>query len=121
MKKQTTALLAAFLMTICLGAGMLLVSGSAYLNKNGLPVADTPPEATATAVYTPAQDAQLHQLQDLVSQYQEREAQYQAELAKASQQLEQANAQVQQYEYVLSALESRGVIRITSDGRILLP
>jgi hypothetical protein len=121
MKKHYTALLAAFLITMCMGAGMLLVSGSAYLNKNGLPVADSPSAATATAVYTSAQEAQLQQLQDLVNQYQTREVQYKNELAKASQQLDAANAQVQQYEMVMTALQSRGVIRIDQNGRISLP
>jgi Tfp pilus assembly protein FimV len=121
MKKQYTALLAAFTITVCVALGMLLVSGSAFLNKNGIPVADSPAAATATAVYSSAQDAQLQQMQDMVTQYQTREVQYQNELATASQQLQAANSQIQQYQLVLMALQNRGVISIDQSGRITLP
>lgn len=121
MKKHYTAILAAFLMTMCMGAGMLLVSGSAYLNKNGLAVADSPAAATATAIVVTAQEAQLQQLQDLVNQYQTREVQYQNEISSASQKLQSANAQVQQYQFVMAALQNRGIINIDQNGRISLP
>lgn len=121
MKKHTTAILAAFAITLCVGMGMLLVSGSAYLNKNGLPVADSPAAATATAVVTTAQEAQIQQLQGLVDQYQAREVKYQSELSQASQKLQQANQQVQQYQLLMVALQNRGVIRVDENGRVFLP
>ena len=121
MKKHYTAILAAFLITMCMGAGMLVVSASAYLNKNGLPVANSAAEATATAAVASAQDAQLRQLQSLVDQYQAREVKYQNELATASQQLQAANAQVQQYQFVMTALQNRGIINIDRNGRISVP
>ena len=120
MKKHYTALLAAFLITVCIGAGMLLVSGSALLNKNGLPVANSPAEATATAEYKSAEQAQIDQLQSLVTQYQDRETKYQAELEKAGQQLDQANNQLRQYQMLLLALQSRGLITIDSSGRVIV-
>jgi hypothetical protein len=121
MKKQYTALLVAFAVTICMGAGMLLVSGSALLNKNGLPVANSPAQATATAVVASAEQAQIQQLQSLVTQYQTREVKYQTELSAAGQQLQQANSQLQQYQMLLSALQNRGVINIDASGRVSVP
>jgi peptidoglycan hydrolase CwlO-like protein len=121
MKKQYTALLAALAVTICIAAGMLLVSGSALLNKNGIPVADSPASATATAVVRSAEQAQIQQLQSLVNEYQTREAKYQSELNDAGQQLQQANDQLRQYQVLLTALQSRGIINIDPNGRVSLP
>lgn len=118
MKKQYTALLAAFAITICMGAGMLLVSGSALINKNGIPVADSPAAATATAEVKSAEQAQTQQLQSLVTEYQARELQYQDELKSASQDLERANNQIRQYQMLLMALQNRGYITIDSSGQI---
>jgi uncharacterized protein YlxW (UPF0749 family) len=111
MKKQYTAILAALLVTLCVGAGMLLVSASALLNKHGVPVADSPAAATATAQIKSAEEAQVQQLQSLVTQYQQRETQYQSEL-------ETANAQLQQYQRLLMSLQNRGLISIGIDGSI---
>ncbi|HEY5901838.1 MAG TPA: hypothetical protein VIU39_04745 [Anaerolineales bacterium] len=111
MKKQYTAILAALLITLCVGGAMLLVSASALLNKHGVPVADSPAAATATAEVKTAEQAQIQQLQDLVSQYQQRETQYQ-------QQLQAAQAQMQQVQRLLLALQNRGLISIGLDGSI---
>ncbi len=121
MKKQHTALLIAFLVTVCMAAGMFLISGSALMNKNGLPVADSPAEATATAQVKSAEEAQIQQLQTLVAEYQTRETQYQNELQNAGRQLEQANAEIRQYEMLLMALQNRGLIMVDSNGRITIP
>ncbi|MGE5248573.1 MAG: hypothetical protein ACM3QS_00025 [Bacteroidota bacterium] len=118
MKKQYTAILAAFLMTACVGAAMLAVSASALLNKHGVPVADSPAAATATASARTAEEAQIQQLQQLVNQYQSRETQYQSELQTAAQNLNQANAQIQEYQQLLMALQERGIISVGMDGRI---
>jgi peptidoglycan hydrolase CwlO-like protein len=120
MKKQYSALLVAFVVTICIAAGMLLVSASALLNKNGLPVANSPAQATATAQVKTAEEAQIQQLQNLVTQYQTREAKYQGELSSAGQQLQQANDQLRQYQMLLAALQNRGYITIESNGQILV-
>jgi TolA-binding protein len=121
MKKQIPAILAALLITMCLGAGMLLVGTSALLNKNGVPVANSAAQITATAQVTTAQDAQLQQMQDLVNQYQQREQQYQQQLNTAAQQIQQDQAQLQQYQMLLFALQNRGIIQIGRDGRITIP
>jgi peptidoglycan hydrolase CwlO-like protein len=120
MKKQYTALLAAFAITICMGAAMLLVSGSALINRNGIPVADSPAAATATAQAKTAEQAQIQQLQSLVTEYQTREVKYQAELKSAGQDLDRANNQMRQYQMLLLALQNRGYISIDPSGRILI-
>jgi hypothetical protein len=120
MKKQYTALLAAFAITMCMAAGMLLVSGSALLNKNGIPVADSPAAATATAVVTTAEQAQIQQLQSMVTEYQTREVKYQNELQTAGQNLQQANDQMRQYQLLLAALQNRGYITVDSSGRVII-
>lgn len=120
MKKQYTALLIAFAVTICMGAGMLLVSGSALLNKHGLPVANSPAQATATAEVKSAEQAEIQQLQNLVTEYQTREVKYQTELSSAGQQLQQANNQLRQYQILLAALQNRGYITVNSNGQIVV-
>ncbi len=119
MKKHYTALLAALAVTLCIGAGMFLVSANAFVNKNGVPVANSPAQATATAEVKSAEQAQIQQLQSLVAQYQAREVQYQSELNSAGQQLQQANNQIRQYQAVLLALQNRGYIQI-NDGQIFI-
>lgn len=121
MNKKIPALIAAFLITICVALGMLTVSAGAYFNKDGVPVVDSPVSATATAGAVSVQEAQIQQLQDLVNQYQAREQQYQNQIKDASQQISQANQQIQQYQGLLMALQNRGVISITADGRIAIP
>ena len=120
MKKHHTALLTAFVITICMGAGMFLVSAGAFLNKDGVSVASSPAEATATAQITSAEQAQIQQLQSLVSEYQTREEQYQSELKTAGQNLQRANDQIRQFQMVLMALQNRGYIRINENGQIFI-
>ena len=74
-----------------------------------------------------AQTDQVAQLQSLVAQYQAREQQYQQrekqlqdQLAQVSAQLQTDEQTVQQAQMILSALQQRGLIRITNDGRIFL-
>ena len=114
------ALLAAFAITLCMGAGMLLVSGSALINKNGIPVADSPAAATATAQAKTAEQAQIQQLQSMVTEYQTREVKYQSELQSAGQDLQRANNQMQQYQLLLMALQNRGYINIEPNGQITI-
>jgi peptidoglycan hydrolase CwlO-like protein len=120
MKKQYTALLVAFAVTFCMAAGMLLVSGSALLNKNGLPVANSAAEATATAVVKSAEQAQIQQLQSMVAEYQTREVKYQSELQSAGQDLQRVNNQIRQYQMLLEALQNRGYITIGQNGQVIV-
>lgn len=112
--KRLQAVVAAAIITGVVALCMLVIGINALLNPNSVAVSDS--SATTTALNAPATNVdpgQLTQYQNLISQYQNRERQYQA-------QLDQANAQVQQYQQVLSQLQNAGVIRITSDGQILL-
>ena len=120
MKKQYMALSAAFGITLCMAAGMLLVSGSALINKNGIPVADSAAAATATAVVKTAEQAQVQQLQSLVTEYQTREVKYQSELQSAGQDLQRSNDQLRQYQTLLMALQNRGYINIDPSGQVTI-
>ena len=120
MKKHYTALLAAFVITICVAAGMFLISANALMNKNGISVANSPAQATATAEVRTAEQAQIQQLQSQIAEYQSRETQYQNELNNAGQQLQQASDQLRQYQMLLQALQTRGYIQIESNGQVLI-
>jgi predicted Rossmann fold nucleotide-binding protein DprA/Smf involved in DNA uptake len=116
--KHYMAYLAAFLITACMGASMLLIGGSALFNRNGEPVENSASAAASTTQARSAEQAQVQQLQSLVNQYQARETQYQQELKTAADNLQQANAQLQQYQMLLMALQNRGLISINPDGSI---
>jgi peptidoglycan hydrolase CwlO-like protein len=126
MNKSMIAILIALLMTACVGASIFTVGGAALLNKNGSPVSNSPAQAVNVSASTQQTD-QVAQYQNLVAQYQDREKQYQQREQQLQDQLAQANAQIQedqqlvdQARSVLSALQQRGVIQITDDGRILI-
>lgn len=129
MNKSLIAIIAALIITTCVGVGIFAIGGTAFLNKNGTAASNSPAQATSSAAVlnSPQQSTQVAQLQSLVSQYQDREKQYQQREQQMQSQLDQANAQiqadqqtVQQAQTILSALEERGLIRITSDGRIFI-
>lgn len=130
MKKSMIAVLVSLLMTACVGAAIFTIGGAALLNKNGSPVSNSPVQAVQVSNSNSAstqQTDQIAQLQSLVSQYQDREKQYQQREQQLQTQLAQANSQiqadqevVQQARDLLSALQQRGLIQITNDGRILI-
>ena len=130
MNKSLIAIMAALIITTCVGVGIFAIGGAAFMNKNGTTAANSPVQAATTSaavLNSPQQSAQIAQLQSLVSQYQDREKQYQQREQQLQSQLDQANAQVQadqqtvqQAQLILSALQQRGLIRITSDGRIFI-
>ena len=125
MKKQAMAFIAATLITLTVGAGLLIVGGAAYFNKNGTP-ASVGPGVPSVSPAGSTQAEQIAQLQGLVQQYQDREQQYQdreqkyqQQLASANQQLQADQEQFQQVNALLFELQQRGVIRI-DDGRIFI-
>jgi septal ring factor EnvC (AmiA/AmiB activator) len=120
MKKHVTALLAAFLITLVVGMGMFVIGGNAALNKNSVPVLDSP-NSSAVVDTASTNQTQVEQLQSLVAQYQQREQQYQDQLNAVQQQLDQASATLQQYQRLLNFLVQRGVIQVDQNGRILIP
>jgi peptidoglycan hydrolase CwlO-like protein len=138
--KRLRGLIAATLVTVIIGLGMVAIGVNAASNTNSVPVTDSPASnspAQAAAVTTSnvvnisnsaADQAQIKQLQDTIQQYQnrekqyqDREKQYQTELARVSQQMNDATAQTDQLKQILMALQERGVIQISSDGRISIP
>ena len=126
MKKPIIATLIALFMTACVGAAIFTIGGTALLNKNSSPAANSPAGQTVTNTSSAAQSDQVAQLQSLISQYQAHEQQYQQREQQLQNQLSQANAQIQadqqtlqQAQMILQALQQRGVIRI-SDGRIFI-
>ena len=133
MKKPLVALLAAGLMTACVGASMLAIGAAALINPNSTAPANSPKQASAVAS-TVSQQAQVQQLQGLIAQYQSREQQYQAQINQLNNlitqyqsrekqyqaQLDQVTTQAQQSQQILDELQRRGVIRILSDGTIQL-
>jgi hypothetical protein len=130
--KRLQGLMAAMLITFLAAFGMVAIGLNATANADSVPVSDSPAQAAAAQVVNVsnagADQAQNQQLQDTLKQYQAREKQYQArekqyqtELAKVSQQLNDATAQADQLKQILMALQQRGVINISEDGRISIP
>jgi uncharacterized protein with von Willebrand factor type A (vWA) domain len=124
--KIVPALLAAFLITAVVGAAMLVVGGNALFNQNTIPVTNSPQSVSAEASGPvqggqQAESQQIQQLQNLVQQYQQREKQYQTQLNDAAQRLNQDNQQLQSYQQLIDALQQQGIIRITTDGQVLIP
>lgn len=111
--KRLEAIIAAAIITGVVALSMLLVGINALVNPNSVTASDSPSTTALNVTTTGVDQAQVTQWQNLISQYQSREKQYQAQLS-------QANTQLEQYQQVLSQLQTAGVIRITSDGRILL-
>jgi len=131
--KRIQALIAAFIVTALVGFGMLAIGVSAAFNPNSAPVSDSP-DSPALAVGAADASAQSGSSNDPIAQYQNRERQYQAQIAQLNNliaqyqnrekqyqaQLNQAQTQAQQLQAILDELQSRGIIRIQSDGTILL-
>jgi septal ring factor EnvC (AmiA/AmiB activator) len=141
--KAFPALLFALAITAIIAIAMFVVGGNALLNQNTAPVLNAPPSSssgitnvsdpsaaagsTASDPQLAAAQQQITQMQTLISQYQSREQTYQSELKQAAQKVSDANAQlaqdnqqIQVFQQVLTALQQRGIIRITQDGTIEL-
>ena len=119
--KRIPAILASLFVTALIGAAMFVVAGGALLNKNSLPVLDSPQQSAVSASAAAPSSAELNQLQQRILEYQAREKQYQSELNAASQQLDQTNQELQQYQQLFIELQRRGVIRVDRSGQILIP
>jgi hypothetical protein len=120
MKKRLIALSAAILMTLVVGIAMLGISAAALHNQNGVVAANSTSDSVKVANTNAQKDAQIQQLQDLVTQYQTRELQYQQREQQYQTQINQATTQIQQVQALLQFLQSRGLIFISSDGRIMV-
>ena len=127
MKKYMVALLMALLITACVGTSIFTIGGAALFNRNGVTAANSPSQGAQASDASSSQQAQIDQLQSLVSQYQDREQEYQQREQQLKSQLDEANAQIRQNQQLtrqvqglLEALQNRGLISITSDGRIFI-
>ncbi len=127
MKKQVWALLAAILMTACIGLGILVIGGGALFNQNGIQASNSHAQAAQVVDSGAASQVQIQQLQNQIAQYQardqqyqQREQQYQQELSQAQAQLNQDQQQFQQIQILLNALQQRGLISVSNDGRIFI-
>ena len=121
MKKSIIPVLVALLITACVGVSMFAIGGAALLNKNGVPISGAPAQGSdAPGLNSPRSVGQVEQMQTLISQYQDHEQQYQQREQQLQDQLSQANIQIQQFQNLLAALQQRGVIRITNDGRVFI-
>lgn len=122
--KRLPAILAALLITACLGLGMLAVGANALFNKNSVSVtqASTGMPASANAAGLSNQQLQelIAQYQAREQQYQQREQQYQDQLNQARKQLQQVSGQVQQFRDLIQELQARGLI-VIDDGQIFIP
>jgi uncharacterized protein HemX len=117
--KKLPAFIAAFIITACIGVGILALAANALFNQNTVALASAPSQ-TAN-VSSQADPATIQQMQDLINQYQQREKQYQDELNQASQQLADANQQISGYQNILQQLQQMGVINISRNGQISVP
>src|SRR5689334_9220049 len=117
MKKSVTAALIALSMTAMVGICIFAIGAAALHNQSGVAVSNSPAQTSAS----------VDELQSLVSQYQDREQQYQQreqqlqdQLAQAQAQIQQDQQMIQQVRTLLSALQQRGLISVTNDGRIFI-
>jgi peptidoglycan hydrolase CwlO-like protein len=125
MRKQISAILAAFVITGFIALCMTVVGANALVNKNSVPVSNSP-QATVVASTTndpsaAAAQTEIQQLEARINQYQQREQQYQQELQTAQQQIQTANSQIAQFQQLLQVMQQRGLIFIDQNGQIFLP
>jgi uncharacterized protein YlxW (UPF0749 family) len=126
--KTFPAIIFALLITAVIGVAMFMIGANALFNQNNVPVSNSPNTTNVSAASSTQDQQAITQMQDLINQYQTREKQYQSELNdaaqrlnQANQQLDQTNQQLQSYVQLLNELQNVGVIRITNDGRVLIP
>jgi chromosome segregation ATPase len=127
MSKHAAALAAAILITICAGAAVFTVGGSALLNRAGVKAANASAKGAGVSDAAIVQRTQLEQMQVQIlqyeareEQYREREKQYQQVLDQAQSEVQAAHAQSEQLQALLNELQQRGLITIAADGTVLI-
>ena len=125
MNKHFAAFAAATAMTACSATAILAVGGVAFFNRSGVAPANTGAQASKAADSNFVAQSQVQQLQQQVAQYQARDQQYQSRERQLERKLRQAQTQIQadeqqaqQFQLLLLALQPRGLISITDDGKI---
>jgi hypothetical protein len=121
MRKQLLAFLAAILITGTIALSMFVVGTNALANQNGTTASNSAASVTTPGPASSSSDqAQIAQLQSLVTQYQAREQQYQTALNNDNAQLAQATSQIQMIQQLLAYLQQHGLIQIDSQGQIFV-
>jgi biotin-(acetyl-CoA carboxylase) ligase len=123
--KRLQGFIAASFITAIVAVGTVGIGVNALSNPNTVAVSNSPAQTTqaaqvSTKAATDQTSAEIDQMQNLIKQYQSREQQYQTEIKSLSQKLSDANATADQARQILDALQQRGIIQITQDGRIFL-
>jgi hypothetical protein len=128
--KRLQGFIAASFITAIVAVGTVGIGVNALSNPNSVavsnaPASNSPAQSTqaaqiSTKAATDQTSAEIDQMQNLIKQYQSREQQYQTEIKSLSQKLSDANATADQARQILDALQQRGIIQITQDGRIFL-
>lgn len=125
MKKSIAAVLIALLMTVIVGLSMFAIGAAALSNQKGVAISNSPTQASTRL--DPQQTSNVAELQNLVTQYQDREQQYRQreqqledQLAQAKTQIQQDQQSLQQVQMLLGALQQRGLISISNDGRVFI-
>lgn len=130
--KQLQAIVASIVVTGLIACVTVVIGGSALFSRPAVSVSAATNAETVSSNAAPDASADTAQLRDLVNQYQGREQQLRAQLADVNKQLDEkdaqlsqanaqldgANQQIQQFQNLLEALQERGIIQITGDGRI---
>jgi len=107
--KHATAILASIVITGVVALGILFLGANALTNKNTVPLQSSP--STIIGVNQP-----IDPTQSLQSQLD----QYKTQLTDTQAQLDQANQMLAQYQSLIDSLQQAGLIRIQSDGSILI-
>jgi peptidoglycan hydrolase CwlO-like protein len=102
--KHLFALFTALIITAVIGLGVLIIGVSAFTNQNTVAIQNT--ANTNAAVSSVSTSSDVEQLRQQVSDLQT--------------QLDQATQAVQQYQSLILALQQRGVISISEDGRVFI-
>jgi peptidoglycan hydrolase CwlO-like protein len=124
MKKQISAILAALFITGFIALCMTVVGANALVNKNSVPVSNSPQSTVSASTSTDpstATQTEIQQLEAHINEYQKREQKYQQELQTAQQQIQDANSQIAQFQQLVQVLQERGLIFINQSGQIFLP
>ena len=128
---QLKAIFVSFVITGLIAGAMVIIGGSALFAPSN-PVNAASLNTSGALDLSADAPADVQRLEDLVNQYQAREQQLRSQLddlnkqldekdqqlAQSNAQVDQATQQIGQYQNLLQALAERGVIQITSDGRI---
>jgi signal transduction histidine kinase len=118
--KHASAITTALIITAIIGLGIMVISVSAFTNKNTVPLQNSPNASTANSTTSPSANTNTNSAPlsgSTASQIQ----QLQQQVNDLQSQLSQASQAISQYQNLLLVLQQRGVISIDSNGNIYIP